>query len=120
MATVHFLNARPNFQVSDVARTAAFYREKLGFEIVATMGEPPEFALVVREGAEIALVHNAMPQVSGCYVYVTGVEELYSQLREAGASIDMELTTQPWGNRDFVIHDPDGHHIAIGERGTSH
>jgi catechol 2,3-dioxygenase-like lactoylglutathione lyase family enzyme len=84
VADVHFLNARPNFQVSDVARTAAFYRDMLGFEIVATMGEPPEFALVVREGAEIALVRNASPQISGCYVYVTGVEALFSQLEAAG------------------------------------
>jgi catechol 2,3-dioxygenase-like lactoylglutathione lyase family enzyme len=112
-----FLNARPNFLVRDVTRTAEWYRDLLGFQIVATMGEPkPYFGLVVREGAEIALVQDDTPQVNGCYVYVTGVDELYEQLKAAGADFDGETTTQPWGNRDFVIRDPDGHHIAIGER----
>lgn len=115
-----FVNARPNFQVSDVRRTAEWYHDLLGFEIVAQMGEPkPYFALVVREGAEIALVQNDEPQVNGCYIYVIEVEALYEQLQAAGADFDGELTTQPWGNRDFVIHDPDGHHIAIGQRAAA-
>ena len=112
-----FLNARPNFQVSDVERTARWYRDLLGFSVVAMMGEPtPYFGLVVREGAEIALVQNDDPQGNGCYIYVTGVDALYEELRGKGADFDGDLTTQPWGNRDFVIPDPDGHHIAIGER----
>jgi len=113
-----FLNARPNFQVTDVQRTAEWYRDLLGFEIVAMTGEPtPRFALVRHESAEIALVHNEVPQTTGCYIYVTEVDALYEQLSAAGAQVDIPITTQPWGNRDFVIHDPDGHHIAIGERG---
>ena len=117
-----FLNARPNFQVSDVQRTAEWYRDLLGFEIVAMMGEPkPYFALVIREGAEIALVQNDSPQENGCYIYVTEVDAVHDQLRSAGATFTGELTTQPWGNRDFVIRDPDGHQIAIGERlGSAH
>jgi hypothetical protein len=27
----------------------------------------------------------------------------------------MPLTTHPWPKRDFVIRDPDGHQIAIGQ-----
>ncbi len=117
MPDIHSLGARPNFHVRDIEATAAFYRDLLGFDIVATMGEPKLFfGLVVREGAEIALVQNDDPQPVGCYVYVTGVDALHDRLAASGATITNPLATQPWGNRDFVIADPDGHQIAIGER----
>jgi catechol 2,3-dioxygenase-like lactoylglutathione lyase family enzyme len=119
MADIRFLGARPNFHVRDIDVTVAFYRDLLGFDVVATMGEPkPFFGLVMREGAEIALAQNDDPQPVGCYVYVTGVDALHDRLTAAGAKITNPLTTQPWGNRDFVIADPDGHQIAIGERLT--
>ena len=35
---------------------------------------------------------------------------------EAGAEVTMGLTTHPWLMRDFVIRDPDGHQVAIGQR----
>lgn len=111
-----FVNARPNLLVQDVSASVEFYTDMLGFEAVAVMGEPPFFALLVNEGAEIALVQSDDPQASGCYVYVTGVDELHADLVSDGAEITNPLTTQPWGNRDFVIEDPDGHQIAIGER----
>ena len=51
-----FVNARPNLLVQDVSASVEFYTDTLGFEAVAMMGEPPFFALLVNEGAEIALV----------------------------------------------------------------
>ena len=111
-----FVNARPNLLVQDVSASVEFYTDTLGFEAVAVMGEPLFFALLVNEGAEIALVQTDEPQASGCYIYVTGVDELYDDLLSDGAEITNPLTTQPWGNRDFVIADPDGHQIALGER----
>ncbi|MCH7521427.1 MAG: hypothetical protein IIB42_07010 [Candidatus Marinimicrobia bacterium] len=33
-----------------------------------------------------------------------------------GANITYPLTLEPWGLLNFVIADPDGHQIAIGER----
>ncbi len=117
MPDVYFIGARPNFLVRDIDVTVGFYRDLLGFDVVATMGDPkPFFGLVVREGAEIALVQNDDPQPVGCYICVTGVDALHDKLAAAGAKISNPLTTQPWGNLDFVIADPGGHQIAIGER----
>ncbi len=79
-------------------------------------GRAAVLALLVNEGAEIALVQTDEPQASGCYIYMTGVDELHADLVSDGAEITNPLTTQPWGNRDFVIADPDGHQIALGER----
>ena len=38
-------SARPNFYVKDIEASVAFYRDVLGFEAKAMMGEPPNFAL---------------------------------------------------------------------------
>ncbi len=116
-----FLNARPNFHVQDVAASIAFYRDVLGFSVTATMGEPMDFALLHNGGAEIALGKADTVQPSGCYVYVHGVKELHARLEAAGHELP-PLRKWPWGNEDFVVYDPDGHMIAIGERteGAAH
>jgi catechol 2,3-dioxygenase-like lactoylglutathione lyase family enzyme len=100
-----FLNARPNLNVSNIEVSVAFYRDLLGFQAEAMMGEPPSFALLRRGGA----------QRSGCYIYVRGVEAIHDVFKAAGATFTFPLTVQPWGLRDFVVQDPDGHGIAIGE-----
>lgn len=116
MSEIEFLVARPNLPVADVAASAAFYRDKLGFEVKAEMGDPPNFALLQRGGAEIALVSDESGAKSGCYVYVRGVEALHEQCAAAGLEIVYPLTKEPWGLVNFVIEDPDGHRIAFGER----
>lgn len=114
--TVTFLGARPNLPAKDVATSAAFYRDVLGFTIEATMGEPPSFAILRRGGAEIVLLADERPAVSGCYIYVKGVDEIHDALAAKGVGVVVALQSYPWGTRDFVIEDLDGHRIAIGER----
>jgi catechol 2,3-dioxygenase-like lactoylglutathione lyase family enzyme len=104
--------------VRDVARSIAFYRRHLGFEVLSTMGD--DFALLGRDSVTVALVLTPTPAVAafaGCYVYVSEVESLHDACVREGVPITSALTTHPWGNRDFVIRDPDGHQIAIGESG---
>ena len=69
---VRFLAARLNLPVEDVERSVAFYRVLLGFDTKALMGEPPSFALLIREGAEIALVREENRVPTGCYIYSYG------------------------------------------------
>ena len=111
-----FLVARPNLHVWDIERSAAFYRGILGFETEAIVGGPPSFALLRRDGAEIALVQQDGATPTGCYIYVTDVEQLHEQCVAAGGRVTYPLTMEPWGLLNFVIEDPDGHQIAIGER----
>jgi predicted enzyme related to lactoylglutathione lyase len=113
------LNARPNLHVLDVERSVAFYHNLFGFETLAMMGEPPSFALLRGGGAEIALNRDADRRPTGCYIYVTGVEQLHDRCAAAGVTVTYPLTMEPWGLLNFVIEDPDGHRIAIGERKTA-
>ncbi|MGZ3443490.1 MAG: VOC family protein, partial [Polyangia bacterium] len=46
-----------------------------------------------------------------------GVDELYRRCEAAeGARIIKRLRDAPWGLRTFVVADPDGNRIDIGQR----
>jgi len=113
---IELLSFRPNLFVQDVARAIGFYRDVLGMEVHAA---PPDgsFAMLGGHGAaEVALVRHEAPQAGEAYLYVRGVEGLLLRCQDAGFEITRQLATQPWGLRDFVVRDPDGNQIGIGER----
>jgi predicted enzyme related to lactoylglutathione lyase len=110
---------RGNLEVHDVPASIDFYRRNLELEPVTTMGEPPTFAIVAGGGAWLGICEAATPAVAGIaafYVVVDDVEEAFRRCQASGAEVTVELTTQPWMMRDFVIRDPDGHQVAIGQR----
>lgn len=108
------VNLRPNHPVRDLAASVAIYRDVLGLTQTVDV---PEFGLAVLAGgaAEVALVLHSDPPQHTCYFNVTGVDALHAHCTAAGAS-PTPLTTHPWRMCDFVLHDPDGHMIAVGER----
>ncbi len=119
IADQRFLGARPTLGVADVERSVAFYATHLGFEAVARMAGPPAFALLQRHAASIALVATFEPLPlpwAAVYLEVTDVRPLHRACKGAGVSLAHPLTPQPWGMLDFVLSDPDGHKIAVGQR----
>lgn len=112
---IKYLTFRPNLPVKDLDRACTFYSEVIG---LTEIQKAPEYglAIVSRQGAEVALFQAEAPVAQGAYIYVKGVDLLYAQCQSKGANIDRELTTHPYGIRDFVVKDPDGHLIGIGER----
>jgi len=104
--------------VRDVPASMAFYAETLGFDVHAEMGEPVDFALLGRDAVTLSLVKAARPAVADfacCYVFVDDVEAVFRDCQRAGAAIVQPVTRHPWGTRDFVLRDPDGHRIAVGQ-----
>jgi predicted enzyme related to lactoylglutathione lyase len=115
---VRFLKSRTTLGVRDVRASITFYREAIGFDVVVSMGEPPTFAMIGKDGIGLGLGQAPDPAVADlacCYFDVEGVEELHQRCVDAGATIVAPLTRQPWGNYDFVVADPDGHRLAFGE-----
>lgn len=47
------LRGAPYFLVPDVAAAGAYYRDVCGFECEYAAGDPPEFAICKRDGAQI-------------------------------------------------------------------
>jgi catechol 2,3-dioxygenase-like lactoylglutathione lyase family enzyme len=127
----------PALPVRDVAASAAFYGEKLGF---VARHQEEGFAIVHRDGAEIHLWQASeeawrerpdlaeRPIVSGaesflagtasCRVRVEGVDQLYAEYERRGAiHPGGALSDQWWGDRDFGVSDLDGNLVTFFQRG---
>jgi catechol 2,3-dioxygenase-like lactoylglutathione lyase family enzyme len=110
----------PVLRVSDLARSLAFYRDKLGFEL--DFSYEGFYASVRRDGCYIHL--NCAPptprdqaaferaeHIDACLV-VQGVEALAAGFAVAGVSFTVPLRRMPYGS-EFYVRDPDGYVLGF-------
>jgi uncharacterized glyoxalase superfamily protein PhnB len=122
------LGIAPYLVVDDVQASAEWYRDRLGFHFVRLFGEPPSFAMVKRDGIVIML--KSVPGKKGfarpnhavdenawwdAYLWVTGVDALYEELKNRGVKIRREPEIMPYDNKDFDIEDCNGYVLCFGE-----
>lgn len=109
----------PILQVSDVTRSAAFYRDKLGFNVNNTWGDGPEFAIIQRGKVTIALDRSRddgpvpVNQYWAAYVYVDDADAIHAEFEQRGVDIVRGLENSFYGMREFDVRDPDGHILAF-------
>lgn len=114
------IRSMPVLQVTDVARSTAFYADVLGFFAHGAWGDGPDFTIVQRGRVTIALDRTReggpVPrnQYWAAYVYVEDADRLCAEVRARGADIVREPEDMVYGLRDFDVRDPDGHIIAFG------
>jgi uncharacterized glyoxalase superfamily protein PhnB len=113
--------AIPQLPTGDIEKTAKYFSEKLGFEIVAQYKEQ-NFLIVKRGAAEIHFWQapsekeaRDLASESSCYIRVDNIEALFAELRKRGATFRYELTKQPWGMHEMQIDDPYMNAIRFGE-----
>jgi uncharacterized glyoxalase superfamily protein PhnB len=125
-ADVQITAAVPTFLVPDVAATARWYAEQLGFHTAGTVPkqEPYVYASLQRNGAEIMLLSlpgYEKPDLSArrpqglwdAYIRMTGVHALYDSVR-GEPFIQMPLKHQPYGDWEFEVRDPNGYVLVFG------
>jgi uncharacterized glyoxalase superfamily protein PhnB len=125
-ADVQITAAVPTFLVPDVAATARWYAEHLGFHTAGTVPkqEPYVYASVQRNGAEIMLLSlpgYEKPDLSArrpqglwdAYIRMTGVHALYDSVR-GEPFVQMPLKHQPYGDWEFEVRDPNGYVLVFG------
>jgi hypothetical protein len=54
------------------------------------------------------------PPPQSAYVFVEDPDALCAEYRQAGADIVDPVASRPYGMRDFVVRDPDGHRFTLG------
>ena len=123
MSDVTVKSATPIFFVSDVRRAAAFYRDKLGFQIDFLHAEPPFYGSVSRGGAciHLRLVHHTWFAARAgveeslilATVEVSDVKALYEEFLARGVDFAQPLERQTWGGIDFHVRDPDGNTFSF-------
>ena len=121
---------RPMLDVNDLSETIAFYRDVLGFEVLGTMGEDPAVPTWCSLGRdEVKLMftwspphdhgdgdlHAHEPALGGMlYITVDDADALYAEVTSRGAKAHGEPVDQPYGNRDFIVEDPNGFQLCFG------
>lgn len=112
----HATKVFPVFAVKNLDDALAYYRDKLGFTIAWTWGDPVSRAGVALDDIEIQLESAGLggpPGPSTVYCHMTRVDEYYETCRARGADISMELADRPWGMRDFRVVDPSGNRLGF-------
>ena len=105
----------PIFQVADLQRSIDFYTRVMGFELGWTAGEPLDRASLCRDNVEITIETDSAPVRSKAYIYVSGVDEIYSRAAAGGGQVTVPPADRFYGMRDGRIADPDGNELCIGE-----
>lgn len=129
MATTQTWSAVPTFLTPDVAGTARWYAEHLGFRIAGHVPdrEPYVYASVQRDRAEIMLLSLAgyeKPDLTSlrpaglwdAYVRMDGVRAFYGTVR-GEPFIKMPLKKQSYGDWEFEVRDPNGYILVFGGDG---
>ena len=110
--------AAPVFQVADVASALTYYTQVLGFEEDFNTGDYAGVKLGKiavhlskhREGGEYA-----KPVGGGiAYVFCDEVDGYFAMIKGKGARVKYPPQDTPYGMREFMIADLDGHHLAFG------
>ena len=123
MSDIAFKPAVPILFVRDVPRSAAFFKDKLGFGIDFLHGEPPFYGAVSRGEACLHLrcVHApnfaeiAAREVSLILatIEVSDHRALFDEFSGRGVEFAQTPTRQDWGGTDFHVRDPDGNVISF-------
>jgi catechol 2,3-dioxygenase-like lactoylglutathione lyase family enzyme len=114
------------FLVKDVQASAAYFRDAVGFRFDRFWGDPPGFCMVWRDEQCIMLsqvdepglirpVSSVVPVVWDAYFWVDDVEAFHADLCARGARIECAPFAKPYGVKEFVVVDLDGHRLAFGE-----
>lgn len=116
MANITFTRAIPVLASLDLAKTEAWYQEKLGFK---TGGIYDNYLILYRDNFVLHFwltTDKAFPENTSCYVDVEGVDALYAECEAADiVHPNGPLRDQPYGQREFAILDNDGNMIRFGE-----
>lgn len=113
----------PILFVRDVKKFAAWFRDKLDFQINFLHGLPAFYGAVSRDGVclHLRFVHNpffakAAAEEGGLIlasIEVANVQGLFEELKARGVEFNQRLKKQSWGGTDFQVRDPNGNMISF-------
>jgi uncharacterized glyoxalase superfamily protein PhnB len=126
MTSAKILRQAAVLLATDLPRTIAYWNDKIGFATHGTFGEPVQFAIMERDNAFVMLRQETPGEsivpywqhnegLWNAYFWVDDVKALFDELRGRGATIDYDLYDQPYGVREFAVHDPDRQSIGFGQ-----
>ena len=95
-----------------------YFVEKLGFRVQGSVGDPPAWASLARDGAEVMIVCGDYPAPAAdwaAYVWNDAVDALHEELKRRGADIIRPPTDKPYGCREIEARLPDGRLVCFAQ-----
>ena len=122
--TLRLRKLSPSFTASDLQRSIAFYRDVLGFVVGDEWRENGQLAgCEIRAGA-VTFMLNQDDFAKGrdrqkgighrlwCHT-AQDLDRLAAEIKARGGMLDQEPQDMPWGDRLFMITDPDGFKLTF-------
>ena len=112
--------------VKDVDASRAFYEGLLGQKVTMDHGENVEFegGLSIWDvNHAYEMVYQRAPESDAplgrenleLYFESSDLDAIWQTLSDARVDVVHPMREQPWGQRVFRVHDPDGHVVEVGE-----
>jgi len=121
---VRLTTISPQFVVPDVVAAAEYYRDVLGFRILGYFLDPPVFAMVARDTAEVHFGksdNGAVPSPNvarrklglDAYIWVNELDPLHEELKARGAKILEPPTQRVYQCYEMVVEDNFGFRLCF-------
>lgn len=122
--TLRLRKLTPSFTASDLPRSIAFYRDVLGFVIGEEWREDGQLAgCQIHAGAVTFMLgqddfKKGRDRQKGVGTRVwchtaQDLDRLAAEIKARGGVLDQEPQDMPWGDRLFMISDPDGFKLSF-------
>ena len=106
--------------VNNLATSADFYKNKLGFQ---TLWEEGGWHFLIRDDIKIMLGEcpddKPASEINShsyfAYLEVDNIDMLYKEYQSKEVEVLSSIENKPWGQREFSIRTIDGHRITFGE-----
>ena len=123
------LRSAPYFPVPDVSAAVTHYERVFGFRGEYAAGDPPQFAIVSRDGLAIMfrlvadraeIVPNELQSGTwDVFFWVDDVQSLFDELHAKGADVVYGPILQTeYGMKEFAVRDPSGYVLGFGQDWT--
>jgi lactoylglutathione lyase len=110
--------------VADLAKSMAWYRDAIGFEVTQQHEREGKLAAVSLQAGDVRILLNqdngarGWDRVKGEGISIQftvrgDIDEVASQIKSSGWTLDSEPADMPWGVRMFRLKDPDGFKLVF-------
>ena len=124
------VRSAPYFPVPDVAAATSHYETVLGFKKEYSAGDPPQFAMVSRDGFAIMLrlVSDSASIVPNerqggtwdVFFWISDAQALFEELQANGADIVYgPVIQEEYGMKELAVRDRNGYVLGFGQDWTS-
>jgi len=114
----------PGFNTTKLAESKAFYTQYFGFEAIF---EDDWFILLKKGDYELGFMQPELPQQNKLFQPAFGggswlafetdnAQREYERLQQAGVPIVSDIKDEDWGDRHFVVKDPNGIGVDVYQR----